>query len=42
MTESFSGGLWVFEPEELTPKIKSPTLIIHGLEDALVSPESWL
>jgi len=24
---------------ELTPKIKSPTLIIHGLQDALVSPD---
>ncbi|CAL1167387.1 unnamed protein product [Cladocopium goreaui] len=24
---------------ELTPKIRSPTLIIHGLQDSLVSPE---
>jgi len=29
------------EHQELTPKIRSPTLIIHGLQDSLVSPAPW-
>ena len=42
LRQLFRRSFRFFEPEELTPKIKSPTLIIHGLQDALVSPESWL